>query len=100
MSVKPVTPDDVVALKSKIIPNVIIETFNEAIAKNFNGEHSTVFQHEIVAMLVGKDFTIEEIFKNRWLDVEDIYRDAGWKVYYDKPAYDESYEPSFTFRKR
>jgi hypothetical protein len=100
MSVKPVTPDDVVALKGKIIPDVIIETFNEAIARNFNGGYAAIYQREIVAMLNAKNISTEEIFRNRWLDVEDIYREAGWKVDYDKPAWNESYEANFTFRKK
>jgi hypothetical protein len=32
------------------------------------------------------------------LDIEDTYREAGWKVEYDKPAYCENYPANFTFR--
>ena len=30
-------------------------------------------------------FTKTDIFRRHWLDIEDIYRDAGWQVTYDKP---------------
>lgn len=32
------------------------------------------------------------------LDVEDVYRAAGWEVTYDKPGYNETYDATFTFR--
>lgn len=37
------------------------------------------------------------VFANKWLDIEDIYREQGWRVDYDKPAYNENYQASFTF---
>ena len=40
------------------------------------------------------------IFSNHWLDVEDIYRKQGWKVVYDSPGYDESYDAYYEFRKK
>jgi hypothetical protein len=42
----------------------------------------------------------QEVFDNQWLDIEDIYREAGWKVSYDKPAYNETYKAYFTFSRR
>lgn len=40
------------------------------------------------------------IFAEKWLDVEEIFRQVGWSVSYDNPAYNESYEPSWTFTKK
>lgn len=40
------------------------------------------------------------VYGKQYLDVEDIYRKEGWKVVYDKPAYCETYEPTFTFSKK
>jgi hypothetical protein len=37
------------------------------------------------------------IFDNHWLDIEDHYRKAGWKVTYDKPSYYEDYDAFFKF---
>ncbi len=42
----------------------------------------------------------ESIIANHWLDVETHYQAAGWKVAYDKPAYNENYPACFTFRPR
>ncbi len=43
--------------------------------------------------------TSTTVCDNHWLDVEDVYREAGWVVEYDKPGYCESYEATFTFKK-
>jgi hypothetical protein len=44
--------------------------------------------------------TRQQVFDNNWLDVEDIFRKAGWKVNYEKPAYNESYPASFKFQQQ
>lgn len=38
-------------------------------------------------------------FEARWLKVESIFKAVGWDVVYDAPAYCESYDPTFTFKK-
>jgi len=96
---QPITPNEVVRLKEKILPNEVFDAFNELIAKKWNGRSSTVLQCEVVKLLKGK-MQLEDtsiIFDNNWLDVEPVYRDAGWVVKYDKPGYNESYEASFKF---
>ena len=45
-----------------------------------------------------KDVTRSTLFDNNWLDIEPIYRRAGWVVEYDKPAYCEDYPATFTFK--
>jgi hypothetical protein len=37
------------------------------------------------------------IFEKGLLDVETVYERAGWKVTYDKPAYNETYPATFRF---
>ncbi len=41
-----------------------------------------------------------EIYERHLLDVEPSYRAEGWEVEYDKPGYNETYEATFTFRKK
>ncbi|MFZ5424563.1 MAG: hypothetical protein ACOZAO_02065 [Patescibacteria group bacterium] len=100
MSTKPITPSGVGKAKSASLPDVVIEVFNELIAQNFYGGSASVKQKDAVAMLVAKGLDRNEIFKKGWLDVEEVYRKAGWKVYYDKPGYNESYDAYFRFSKR
>lgn len=94
---KPIKPSEVIDKKQELIPDEVIEAFNEMIAANWNGTSSTVSQTEVYALIkkkLGKDFPMN------YLDVEDIYRKAGWKVNYDKPGYNESYGATFEFSKK
>lgn len=92
----PIKPSELV----KDIPEIVFECFNKIITRNYNGTSSTVKQQEIVDMLVEKGLKKDEIFKKHWLDIEDHYRKAGWKVEFDKPGFNESGEAYFTFTKK
>jgi len=102
-TVKPIRPSEVQNRKNETIPDVVIEAFNELIVKGLNasGTHSTVKQSEAVALIHSKDSTLSgTLVDNGWLDVEDLYRCAGWEVEYDKPGYNESYPATFKFSKK
>lgn len=96
-TLKPITPGEINAKKLDTLPSDVVDVFNKLIASNWNGHAATVKQDDVVAALVTEERTREMIFKNHWLDVEDLYRAAGWKVVYDKPAYCETYPATFTF---
>lgn len=98
--VSPIKPGEVVKEKEKSIPDAVFEAFNQLIAENFNGYSATVLQKDVVALMKEKGVNIGEAYKKGWLDVEDIYRKAGWKVEYDKPGYNESYDASFEFSRK
>lgn len=97
MAVKPITPAAVVVLKTCLFPDEVLEAFNELIAENFSGGISSFTQKKVVARMVKKGISSTQAYANHWLDVEDIYRKSGWKVEYDKPGFNESYEATFTF---
>ncbi len=100
MNVKPISPDEVVQKKKTSFPDFVLEAFNELITKNFRGKSAIIKQNDVVNLIVSKGaIDIDAVFAAHYLDVEDVYRDAGWKVSYDKPAYCEDYEPTFTFSK-
>ena len=99
--IKPVSPDEVVGLKSHIFPDGVIDAVNKTIAKHYDGKTAKFSQDEVLreicaAMGVPRD----TVFSHKWLDFEPLYEAEGWKVYYDKPAYNESYEPTFTFTRK
>lgn len=97
---KPISPKDVVNKKREALPEKVLEAFNELIARNWDDYSSVVLQKEVANLIASKlDITTSEVYSNHYLDVEDIYRKAGWIVEYDKPAYCETYEASFTFTK-
>jgi len=100
--VKPITPEEACKVKKENIPDAVFTAFNTLIAKNFDSKYSAavVKQKDVVSEIVkNSDITSEEIFNNGYLDIEGIYRKAGWSVKYDKPGYNESYEPFFEFKK-
>jgi len=114
--VQPVSPQDVVEEKEKWIPDEVISAFNKLISVNFSYGHASFRQDEIVVEIIDnlKKSDLEVIkgiqqsnkklrtliFDRNWLDVEDIFRKAGWIVEYDKPGYNESYAATFNFRKK
>jgi len=98
--VKAMGPEEVLAARKESIPNVVFEAFNELIAQKFNGSYAYVGQDSVIARIVKAGHSRSEIFEKHWLDVEDIYREQGWKVVFDKPGYCESYEATFKFSKK
>lgn len=103
MAVQPIKPSQVIKAKKDGLPDFVIEAFNGLIAKNFNGSYSTVQQDEVLSVILSKmpeGSTRQQVFDNNWLDVEDIFRKAGWEVNYDKPAYNESHPATFKFQQQ
>lgn len=102
VKIKPITPAEVY---NKPIPDEIIAAFNALIIKNCSLRSATVYQNEALKLALknfkdaGKKVTSQQIFDNNWLDVESTFKKAGWKVTYDKPAYNEEYEAFFVFKK-
>jgi len=98
--VKPIKASEIDTKRKEAIPDAVFEVFNELITKSYSGGSATVYQKGVVEMLIAKGLNRKEIFDNHWLDVEGIYRKAGWKVEYDKPAFNETYEARFIFSLR
>lgn len=100
MAVKPIKPSEVAAKKEEAIPDGVLEEWNNAIATNWSGTEAIVKQNDIVRAIVHRmGVKRHEVFDRRWLDIEPIYRQAGWTVVYDKPGYNETYEAFFLFKK-
>lgn len=97
--VRPIKPDEVAKEKERNFPNVVVESFNELIAQKFNGRSATVSQGDVEALMVQKGLDRQEIYAKGWMNVEEVYRSAGWIVTYDRPAYNESYPATFTFKR-
>ena len=101
--VAPIFPSEAEKEHRTSIPDVIIDAFNKLIVKNYSPREkkSVVKQKEVLNMVCGDPdcgrLTRTDVFDNNWLDVEDIYREQGWHVTYDKPAYNETYDAYFVF---
>jgi hypothetical protein len=103
MAVQPISPSEAIERKITMIPDFVIETVNEMLAEQATKNPYIVLrQDEIIKRImarVGHQITKGELYEKKWLDFEPLYEKAGWKIEYDKPAYNESYEPTFTFKK-
>lgn len=96
MAIKPITPAQ--AKASKTFPDNVIDCWNAVIIEKLSGGSALVEQDYILNRLVAStDVPRAKVIENGWLDVEDVYRKAGWKVNYDKPGYDKSYKATFSF---
>jgi len=98
----PIRPEEVVERRKNFIPDGVIEAFNESIVENWNGKSSTVRQDHVVNRIAEKldIYDRTQVIDRHYLDIEDIFHDAGWKVTYDKPGYNETYPATFEFRKK
>lgn len=98
---KPITPGEITPAKAASLPDNVIDVFNELIAAAWNGHHAIVKQKDAAREIASRmEVPVDHVYQRGWLDVEDIYRKAGWKVEYDKPAYCETYDATFTFKKK
>jgi hypothetical protein len=110
MSIKPISPDEVAEAKREAIPDYVFAAVNDLIARHYTEGSCKIMQNELIeeiikssTSLIGQGLTPltrAELFKRGYLNFEEAYRDAGWKVVYDKPAYNESYDPFFKFIKK
>ena len=91
--------------KKSSIPDEVIEAFNELIVENWKKDSATIKQKDAVARIIEKlpEFKDKstELFELGYLDVEKIFRNAGWVVKYESPDRgDSDFFAFFTFRKK
>lgn len=96
--VAPITPEEITRLQRDLFPPEVLETFNRFIGQTILNGEAIVKQDEVIEELVARGIERALIFKKGWLNVEDVYREAGWKVDYDKPGYSETYPAFFRFK--
>jgi hypothetical protein len=103
---KPISPEKVQEIRINEMPEAIIQAVNELIVRKWNGHSATIKVKEIVEQyfrVSGEEQTPKarnELFENHHLDIEPAYRNAGWKVEFDNPAYNEDYDAYFVFTKK
>lgn len=116
---KAISPSQVAGQKAKSFPDYVFEAFNELIAARYTVGSATVKQKDVIALILekanagisdeeidgeiagsGRSLSRAQIFDRGYLNVEEVYREQGWKVSYDKPAYYEDYDAYFEFRSK
>lgn len=89
--IRPIGPKDV----KKSIPDFVIEAVNELINEKYVENCSFDIRQGLIKDRI-KSKTSED-FDWAWMDFEPLYRAEGWRVEYDKPGYNESYEAYYRF---
>lgn len=104
-SVMPISRDEALKIRKENrngIPDLVFEVVNDLLlTKPWKNNRIIITQDEILNKLTGDEdcgkLSRQTILDNGWLDFEDIYRENGWKVTYDKPGFHDTYRPYFIF---
>lgn len=97
------TPSQVKDFRSEI-DDKMVEAVNSLLLEKRHTNPILIKQEELIRAyrLVcsgkGVDMPRSEVFKSGVLNIEEAFKKKGWLVEYDKPAYNETYEPYFTFK--
>lgn len=88
----PISPKEAAAKPA--IPDFVFEAVNSFL----NGGPVTFTMNALIRrMVLPSDVKRHDIFEKSWLDFEPAYRAKGWRVDFDKPGFNESYEANWTF---
>lgn len=103
---KPLKPEDIGVAKKAVLPDEVIAAANELIAKKWNGHRARFTTDELADKIekefiaAGKAITPGKIGKENWLDIEDVYRDEGWKVEFVKEGWNDPAPDYYVFTKK
>lgn len=109
MELKPFTPADAEKAKKHHMHPIMIDAVNELLGENYNkAGRVKIYQEDVIQRALqlfkerigGSAITEQNIYDYGWLDFEDIFRNAGWNVQYDRPAYYETYKAYYMFTKK
>lgn len=82
--VKPITPSQVDKDRIVHIHPVMIKTINNLISERWNGTFAEIPQEDIIEEFLKSMHEgwggRERIFEEKYLNIEVIYRSAGWRV--------------------
>jgi hypothetical protein len=93
---KPITPSEAKKARPKqVIPDGVIEAFNDLIVKHLNGRTARISITE-ADKAVREKMNVGTV-ESWWMNVEDVFQKAGWKVSWDGPGFNESYTGYYTF---
>lgn len=101
MQGRPLSPSEIKKTHKESIPNYVWDAFNELLSERTGASnYCYIKQDEAINRIMSKapeGVTRQMLFDKGWLDIEDGYRQQGWKVEYDKPGYCETYDANWKF---
>lgn len=100
---KALSPQEAILRFKSEIPEAVIECWNSLIVSHMKVQGGRGISEFTLDELAAKitaatDTNRANAVDKGWLSLEDIFRDKGWKVERDSPAYNESYATRFTFK--
>ncbi len=105
-TVKPLAPgqarEALKELNKQRVPGFVVEIVNQMLTEGSDRSSIVIRQDDVITQILNRGHvgvTRGAIFDNHWLDFEDIFREGGWKVTYDKPGYGDSYAAYWRFEK-
>jgi hypothetical protein len=100
MSVKPLTPAEIVTARNAIVPDAAITEMNEYLTRMYNGNYATnIGFTEVRRMYIAaQEANAQEPTMAMVQSLPYLFRDFGWQVIYCSPNADEEFDPYFSFR--
>ena len=96
--VKVLGPDEMIKHWEQALPDAVVETFNELLAKKFNGTSAMVTEKELLSSLLEKGMQAKVVNEQRWLSqTKELYQTRGWKIYFKSPGWDDNFDSYFHF---
>ena len=92
---KPISPSELLTKRSREIPSEVIDIFNDLLLEKFSGGMAIIYLSTVTEKVNKHTFPAFEMW---WLDVEDIYREQGWKVDFVKQSIGDSFKSHYVFR--
>lgn len=95
--VNPLSPAEAKAAHLHTLPGEVIKAVNDRLVRAGDASKIIIRQNELVDELAAMGFDRDILFRDHLLDFEDLFRERGWNVVYDKPGYNETYSAYWTF---
>lgn len=95
---RPLSPTEMNEFRQEtVIPPEVYEVFNEMIVERLRHGSASFKLKEVTERLAARGIDRQEMFDKGMLDVEPAYIEVGWKVEYDQPGYNETYDAYYIF---
>lgn len=89
-TINPISKDQAIFAHLENIPDSIIDAVNKLLIKHVEPNGVTIiYVNDILDIVCSDDPdsgkpTRNEVYDNRWLDIEPLYRELGWKVSFEE----------------
>ena len=94
----PFSPNDVQMRLAAVIPDEVIESFNELLMKYSDADVTvaTFSEAEVMQLVVKKGLKRDVVELKGWLKVRPIFEKCGWTVTYPREGFNTDNEFIFT----